>query len=99
MRLFRWLTALLAVTFAAYLWLAPGYVEIEIPVAKHTGGWGFWWESHRTQLAHIDQPGVLYVHRQLAQPPTRITGKAKPRYSRTSTNSCANAAGRWALPA
>jgi hypothetical protein len=65
MRLFRWSAALLAVTFAAYLWLAPGYLEIEIPVARHTGGWGFWWESHRTQLAHIDEPGVLYVHRQV----------------------------------
>lgn len=51
--------------FAAYMLLAPGYIDITIPVAKHRGGGDFWWESHRTELAYADARGVLYVHRQV----------------------------------
>jgi hypothetical protein len=65
MRFLKLLSALLAVVFAAYLWLAPGYLEVDIPVASHKGGMGFWWESHRTRLAYADSSGVLYVHRQV----------------------------------
>jgi hypothetical protein len=27
-----------AMSIAAYLWLAPGFIEIDIPVPRHTGG-------------------------------------------------------------
>jgi hypothetical protein len=64
MRFLRWLVALFAVTFAAYLWLAPGYIEVDIPVPGHKGGSGFWLETHRTQLTDSDVTGVMYVHRQ-----------------------------------
>lgn len=65
MRLIKLVTALGVTGFSAWLLLAPGYVEIDIPVARHQGGMGFWWESHRTELAYADSRGVLYVHRQV----------------------------------
>ena len=65
MRFIKLFTALLVACFAAYLWLAPGYIDITVPVARHQGGMGFWWESHRTELAYADSRGVLYVHRQV----------------------------------
>jgi hypothetical protein len=65
MRLISLLAALLAVSLAACLWLAPGYIDIDIPVARHKGGGDFWSESHRTKLSFADIGGVLYVHRQV----------------------------------
>jgi hypothetical protein len=65
MRLVKFLAALSAVSFAGWLWLAPGFIEIDIPLARHKGGMGFWWESHRTRLAYADSAGVLFVHRQV----------------------------------
>jgi hypothetical protein len=64
MRILRLFAALLVPCFAAYVWLAPGYLEPDIPVAKHKGGMGFWLETHRTQLTDVDVSGVMYVHRQ-----------------------------------
>lgn len=54
-----------AAIVAAYLAWAPGYLDVDIPVARHRGGGTFWWESHRTQLAYADSRGILYVHRQV----------------------------------
>jgi hypothetical protein len=65
MRILSLLAALPAVALAAYLWLAPGYIGLDIPVARHQGGGEFWWELHRTKLAYADSAGVLYVQRQV----------------------------------
>lgn len=61
----KFVAALLIATWAAYSWLAPGYIELDIPLARHKGGMGFWTKSHRTRLAYADSSGVLYVHRQV----------------------------------
>jgi hypothetical protein len=63
MRVLRLFAVLLVACVAAYLY-APGYIEIDIPLARHKGGMGFWQETHRTQLTDSDVTGVLYVHRQ-----------------------------------
>ena len=65
MRFLKVLGLVLALSAAAYLWLTPGYLEIDIPVARHKVGGSFWSESHRTRLAYEDAAGVLYVHRQV----------------------------------
>jgi hypothetical protein len=65
LRLLRFVAAVGAAGFAAYLVFAPGYIDVDIAVAKHRGGMGFWWERHRTELAYADSGGVLYVHRQV----------------------------------
>jgi hypothetical protein len=59
-------TAIAAVAMiAVFLFWSPGYLDIDIPVARHRGGGTFFWESHRTQLAYADSRGVLYVYRQV----------------------------------
>jgi hypothetical protein len=65
MRPIRLLAALPAASLAAYVWLAPGYIELDIPVARHKGGGDFWMETHRTRLAYADSAGLLFVHRQV----------------------------------
>jgi hypothetical protein len=63
--LLKIVVAAAATACVAYLVWAPGYLDITIPVGKHRGGGGFWYESHRTQLAYADSSGVLYVYRQV----------------------------------
>jgi hypothetical protein len=45
--------------------LQPTYIVLDIPVARHTGGGHFWWETQRAELAYADGWGVLYLHRQV----------------------------------
>ena len=65
MRPLKFLTVPLIAAFAAWPWLAPGYIDLNITVLRHEGGGEFWWEDHRTELAYADSGGVLYVHRQV----------------------------------
>ena len=64
MRLLQLFAALLALAFAAYLWLAPGYIEAHVPVPRN-GITEFWQEQHRTQLSDRGLTGVVYVFRQV----------------------------------
>jgi hypothetical protein len=63
--LLKYVCAPAVAAFAAWLFWAPGYIDIDVPVARHRGGGTFWWESHRTRLAYADSGGVLYVYRQV----------------------------------
>ena len=63
MRRLRLFAALLAACFAAWLWLAPGYLEVHVPVEGH-GAMEFWQEQHRTRLSDRGLTGVVYVYRQ-----------------------------------
>jgi hypothetical protein len=65
MRVLNVFGLLIAASVAASVWFAPGYIDINIPVARHKGGMGFWSESHRTELAYEDAKGVLYVYRKV----------------------------------
>jgi hypothetical protein len=62
MRLFAVFVVLVV---GAFVFLSPGYLELDILVAPHKGGGPFWWESHRTYLAYEDSAGVLYVNRKV----------------------------------
>ena len=57
------IAVLLAAGFAAWLGLAPGYIEAYVPVPRN-GLVEFWEEQHRTQLRDRGQTGVVYVLRQ-----------------------------------
>ena len=54
---------LLATGFAAWLGLAPGYIEAHVPVPRN-GLVEFWQEQHRTQLSDRGLTGTVYVFRQ-----------------------------------
>lgn len=56
--------ALLAVLgVAAFWWFKPGYIVLDIPVAKSPGGVAFWDETQYAELAYADTRGVIYVYR------------------------------------
>ena len=54
-----------ALAIAAIALSTRDFLDLDIPVAPHQGGGAFWWESHRTELAYHESPGVFYVHRQV----------------------------------
>jgi hypothetical protein len=63
-RLMWLLAAPILVVIGAFA-LQPTYIMLDIPVARHTGGGDFWWETQRAELAYADAWGVLYLHRQV----------------------------------
>jgi hypothetical protein len=63
MRRLKLLAALAAACLAAWQWLAPTYIEIDVPVPK-TGLVEFWQEQHRSRLSDRGLTGVVYVYRQ-----------------------------------
>lgn len=78
-RLHRALIALagcVALAGAAY-GLSPGYLIVDIPVARHQGSGAFWHETQWSELRYADSAGNLYVHRQV--------GTAYPETHRWST--------------
>jgi hypothetical protein len=72
MRRLQQLAIVLAAGFAAWLGLAPGYLEVDVPVPK-TGLTDFWQEQHRTQLSDRGLTGVVYVFRRFG-----TTGERHP---------------------
>jgi hypothetical protein len=72
MKVLAWLLAPLAVVVAAFQ-LQPTYIVLDIPVTKNPVGY-LWWEMQRSELAYADEPGVLYVHRQVGTAYTATQG-------------------------
>lgn len=61
----RIVAVLVVLLIGAFALFSPGYLDLGIQVVPHQGGGGFWWESHRTELAYDDSAGALYVFRQV----------------------------------
>ena len=61
----RIVVLLVVIGGAAFWWFKPGYIVLDVPVARHAGGGEFWWESQYSELAYADSWGVLYLHRRV----------------------------------